>query len=445
MSKLMQLSNLYIRGAIATQTMAGLTESEVDRINLIVTDVENDQEIAADRYQFIKQLGATIKGDYKSDPNTALQEFRIAIWRATVHLLHHRDYSYICSLCGSVDYNTSAGTIKAFDRQYKTCPKCEMSIIDTMTGSVVESIKVYILKQDNGHAIVNDNDNIIMFRNLTKDELEGKVRSPINTVYGPRKVEDPEQILNDRTQRSKWYVTWIWNYFRQILKENIIRTHNKHQIEICGAADRIAFQILVNELKRIHHKFSYDEGIPLGLTDDMTIMSELRHTPIAFSNMLFGLVNEFKGHNVDICVSKNSITVKKTGPIASISTIIESEDPVIMLSFEGPTNNDNGGDDSNWGDAVEFRSTGHIYDGKIDDLISDEAMNKVRLDLQDRNAQMTFDILSQTGDTWQQFSNRWGAQPARKAHIAEFLAVSPKQIDAYKAQIAAQCLSHGLR
>lgn len=440
MSRLMQLSSLYIRGAIATQTMNNLTKEQVRQIDNIVKQIENDPGIAADRYKFIQQLGVTIKSDYRSDPLTAMQEFRIAIWRATVYLLYHRSYSYICSLCGATEYQTCTDKPKAFDRQYKSCPKCEMSLMKTESGDV----KCVVMKRDNGHAIINE-DGLILARDLTKDEIDDSLNSPINAVFGPKKVEDPEQILNDETQRCKWYVTWIWNYFRQILNENIIKTHNKHQVEICGPADKIAFQIIISELKKIHHKYSYDEGINLGLVDQLDVSTEILQTDPSFSKMLIGLQNEFVGHNIEIINTRTLITIRKLGPIASISTTIESEDPVVVLSFDGPANRNSRYDEGNWTDVVEFKSNGPIYDGNIEDMITHEAMGKVRSDLGDDKARIVFDIFSQTGNAWSEFSERWGGQPARKVHLAEYLRVPPKQIDVYKQQIATQCLIHGLK
>lgn len=440
MSRLMQLSSLYIRGAIATQTMANLNPQEIKRIDDIVRQVENDPEISADRYKFIQQLGATIKSDYRSDPLTAMQEFRIAIWRATVYLLHHRDYSYICSLCGATEYTTCTDKPKAFDRQYKCCPKCDMSLTDDQKGRT----RCTVIKRDQGYSVIRE-DGMILHRNLTKEQMDGILVSPINSILGLRKVEDPEQILNDETQRCKWYVTWIWNYFRQILNENIIKTHNKHQIDIQGPADKIAFQILINELKRIRHKFNYDEGIKLGLTEDLDINTEILATEPPFTAMLKALKSEFLGHNVEITNTRTTIRVRKAGEVSAISTTIESEDPVIVLSFDGPANKSNDCGEGSWGDIVEYQSTRPIYDGNIDIMIADEAMGTVRRDLCDDKARKTFDILSQTGDAWREFSIRWGGQPARKAHIAEYLQVSPKAIDAFKQQIAAQCLIHGLK
>jgi hypothetical protein len=451
MSRLMQLSSLYIRGAIATQTMAGLTTDQVRRINDIVVQIENDQSIAADRHMFIHQLGATIKCDYRSDPIAALQEFRIAIWRATVHLLHHRSYSYICSLCGATEYNTSTGKPKAFDRQYKSCPKCERGLVSTFVTDLIlghdgQAVRVETLDRDTGFTAIDDDGNVLL-KDMTREEMDEYYISPISPVHGPRKVEDPEAILSDETQRSKWYVTWIWNYFRQILNENIIKTHNKHQVEISGPADQIAFQIIINQLKKIKHRFHYDEGISLGLSNLFDISFDGLMTESSFTDDFFvPLTYEFQQYNVAIKASSGTISIRRTADVESISTYIETEDQVISLSFNRPDDDDSKG---TWSDVVEYkrtdRGTGTIYDGRIEDMISDEAMYTVRHELRDENARRAFDIFSQTGDSWRKFSSVWGTQQARKAHIAQFLQVSPKQIDTYKQQIAVQCQIHGLR
>ena len=213
MSRLMQLPALFIRGSIATQTMPRLTSQEIDRINQIVRQVENEEALAPDKHQFIYQLGATIKSDYKSDPMAAMQEFRVAIWRATVHLLYHREYQYICSICGATEYETCTRKIKAFDRQSETCLKCGQTYYnDNIIKISKTSSGEYIGTDYNGHQLLKCQD---------KSALGSLIRSPINIILGSRRVADPEAILADDVQRGKWYTVWIWNYFRQIFKRYV--------------------------------------------------------------------------------------------------------------------------------------------------------------------------------------------------------------------------------
>lgn len=442
----MQLPSLFIRGAIATQTMSNLPDEDITKVNEIVKTIENDPCLAGDKHEFIRQLGATIKGDYRSDPNAALQEFRIAIWRATVHLLFHHDYNYNCSICGATSYLTCSGKNKSFDRQFKICPHCKQSYFKIGNNLII----VNITKQGDSVDIINNNTIIASFKDKTTAEIS--LQSPISTIPGTKKIDDPQKILQDHIQRGKWYTVWIWNYFRQILNENIIKTHNKHQIDVSGNADYVAFQLIANELRRRKCKFSYDEGKISSGADDININVDIMHIEPSFSGWLEILSKEYLGHNVSIIYERthpntwaNILTIKRIGITGTTTATIETEDPVVVLSFGGPSNNDESDGSSTWGDTIEFNSEAQIYDGEIGKFESDEAMSIVRKHLHDQNARMTFDILSQTGEVWIKFSTQWGTQPARKAHIAEFLHVTTKQVDIYKQMIMTQCLVHDLK
>lgn len=437
--KLMQLPSLYLRGSMANQTMSGLTEAEIRKVDGIVRMVEDDPCLAGDKHEFIRQLGATIKADYRSDPATALQEYRIAIWRATVQLLFHRDYQYNCAICGASSYITCTGNLKVIDRQFKMCPQCQQAYIDEERRVIVTNRRErsqYVVVDGEGKVYGTFNDKLGMKKILV---------SPINIIPGTRKINNPDEILSDNVQRGKWYTVWIWNYFRQTLNENIIRTHNKHEVSITGSADYIASQLVISQLKRYKSKFVHSEED--GLDEIQANIMALDRT---FSEWLGSLIREFSGLQIRIEVPRKPdgwasivrITHSKNAPI--ITRAINIEDPVVMLSFGGPAN---GEDDDNqgWRDVVEYNSDGQIYDGEIDKFISDEAMSIVRTHLIDDGARKTFDILSQTGETWAQFSNQWGQQPARKVHIAKFLNITTRQVDFYKQMIMTQCLIHDLK
>lgn len=441
MSKLMQLPTLFLRGAIATQTMNNLTEEDCRRINSIVKEIEKDQALAADKHEFMRQLGATIKSDYRSDSSTAEQEFRIAIWRATVHLIYHRDYSYSCSICGATEYRTCTDKMKPIDRQSKVCPNCSQTYFGP-------NQTLARLKSDDDHYwLVAADDPELPYSDKFKLRIEAEklLTSPIIAIQGSKKVDNPDEILADPVQRGKWYTVWIWNYFRQILNENIIRTHNKHQVQISGPADLIAFQAILSELRRYKYKHNYDESAIHGSGAKDVTVNLLATEPEISTNFLGPLIREYKGHNVAItvCQDDNTISVRPSGSVAIIDAVIETEDPVMMLSFAGPTNDEEEG--RGWGDIMDYNSGCRIYDGEIERVVADDAMSTVRSALKDSRAKQIFDILSQTGENWNRFSEQWGPQQPKKAHIARHLNVSVKQVDAYRQLLMTQCIVHSLK
>lgn len=442
MSRLMQMAELMIRGGIATQTMKNLTPDQMDEINKIVDEVVDYPEIAADRVEMCKQLANTIGGDYRSDKDAAVQEFRIAIWRATVYLLHHRKYGYNCKLCGATEYKTSNGTAKVFDRQYKICPSCN----GTYFIKNKKQITCYVKDGESKKHILVDSDDTRIFPadgdGMTKNDLKDCTETPINVVCGQQKYEDPRTILADPIQRRKWYKTWIWNYFKQILNENLIRTHNKHQTEISGPADEIVVRSIINELKREKRKFYFDESSYDRKSKKFEIFVNTYQTPVEFTRFLAMIQISYSSIGIQIDVDRYAIYVNRfNAPI--VNAVVIEEDPVIMVSSNtSPTGDDDNEGDS-WKDAIEY-STHYNYDGDINKVESDDLMNTIRDNLHDNKTRAIFDIYSQHGKTWDDFSSKWGEQPACKSHIAKYLDINIKEVDDHREMIKTQCLAFNL-
>src|SRR6516164_8922237 len=106
MGRLRQLPQIYLRGAIANETMKNLPPEEVAHINIMVEQLAGSQLLAGHRQEFVNKLAQTFGGDYRDDHATADAEFHIAVWRACVYLIHHTDYSFRCRACQSSTYLT---------------------------------------------------------------------------------------------------------------------------------------------------------------------------------------------------------------------------------------------------------------------------------------------------------------------------------------------------
>lgn len=440
MSKLMQMAELIIRGGIATQTMKNLTQQEIEEINLMVEDVMKDQSIMADKVEICRQLSNTIGGDYRSDRKTGIQEFRIAVWRAVVNLFYHRTYSYICTICGTAQYITMAGKDKQFDRQYKVCPACKQTYYKSKICKVLRSApKEYTIE---------DVDNGKILKKLPLKSVNEIVSSPISAIKGEKKYENPEEIFNDPIQRRKWFKTWVWNYFKQILNENSIRTHNKHQVEVSGPADEIVASVIVNELKRLRRKFYFDSStIHNNKTKNIEIIVSMLMTPPEFTGFLNLIRLEYEAIGVRIKIDFDGIKIKKLPPDRSefISTTLTEEEVVMVVSSNTPSHNGpEGSENRQWADAVEFNvAGGQHYDGDLAMVDSNDFMKTIKKNLPDITKKI-FEIYAQVGSAWEHFSNEWGERTACKSHIADFLQISMKEVDAHRQIIKTQCLAHNI-
>lgn len=431
MARAMQLPGLYLRGSISAQTMAGLSCEEVSVINGIVGQVANSCDLAADKNEFTKQLSLTIGGDYK-DYEAAEAEFFIAIWRATIYLLHHRNYTYICSVCGATEYDTISGKRRAIDQQFKICPACNKAMYNRNIVSIKEECGQYSILLNNSAIISNP----------SKKEICNILTSPINPIYGSKNIEDPQKILNDASQRNKWYTVWIWNYFRQILNENAIITHGLQQCSVSGLADRIAYDVIVNQLIKEKYKFYVDMAAVDSCKYEICL--NIYSTKPEFSYFLMSMIKEYKAYGVDIIVDDTCIQVKGHEDMPIIDAVISIDSEVNTISIDGPTSTNIDYNDDNWGDAVESNVVNFEEHDGIEDYVSNEVMNCVRNHLPDDKTKAVFDILSQSGKNWVEFSRLWGGTVPSKAHMAKFLGVSMDAIDVYKGIIADQCIANDM-
>jgi len=424
----MQLSELYIRGSLATQTMGNLTQTQIKEVDKIVKMIMADPVLAADKFEFIKQLGNTIRSDYKSDRDVAEQEFRIAVWRATVYLLHHRNYTYHCTLCGEVEYTTSTNKKKSFDRQYKVCPYCTRTFLNDQVASLKKESHGYYLVDGDGERISE------FFRKRV--DIEKILQSPIKPILGNRKVADPHKILDDKEQRGKWYSVWVWNYFRQILNENAIRTHNKHQVNISGPAHTVAVYELINEFKRLGHKYYVDESSINN--SEVEILASIMALELDWSKFIISMIYKYKNYDVEITPTFFSVKIVAKGVSPIIESTIVTEDPVIMLSMNTPKNSSGNDESRNWSDTLESNANRDniSHDISVDE---DDWMTVAYNNLQDYISKAIFRIYSQRGPIWDEFSKRYGAKEAAKSHIAKFLGVSIKKVEEHKRIIKNIC------
>lgn len=439
--KLMQLPDLYIRGSIGTQTMSNLTQEQIAETDGIVRRIRDEPDLAGSKFEFCKQLGATIRADYYSDRDVAEQEFTIAIWRATIHLLYHKSYSYRCKLCNCDEYTTKNGRTKVFDRQYKICPSCNSGYINTDGNN-----EPVILARHGKQYCLLSKDNTVIESDRHKSTLEDIVSSPIDTIYGDTKIDNPYEVINDPIQRNKWYTIWIWNYFRQILNENIIKT-NKQKVTASGPANYIAFQLLLHELQSRRIKHYYDPSTLRQTSSDLEVSFAIYATnPDFTTQVLIPLSIQYASEGVDLIISATSIKILAQKDAQMVSASFVTSSPVIMLSTESSSksNNDTDNPDGSWRDIIEHNSRHDSYDNHIYDIEVKDLFTNIRQKLNNTLEQEVFDVYSQTGNTWDRFSNIWGQRQACKTHIAKFFNISSKKVDEIKQNIAEQCEAYGL-
>jgi len=247
MTKVRQLPEVFLRGSLANETMKSLTEDQRLRVDQLSTEIANHPCLAGHKHEFVFRLRTTIACDYNDDNTFAQEEFNIAIWRAVVHLLYHRDYTYKCKRCKKGSYTSQTGKNISFNRRYEICPACGYCEVEFSGSSELEE----------GTFVDFD-----VFQEISESFRERSdepplSRSCIKSIPGKPKVVEPEKMLKDTQQVSKYFSTWVWNYFRQILLENKITYHDKKSVPVSGTADVVLAEVITNLFGQNRIEFHY--------------------------------------------------------------------------------------------------------------------------------------------------------------------------------------------
>ena len=474
---LRQMPEIYLRGSLANITMANINENDRAELDNIVKYVANHPEMAKHRAQIIKQFSVTIGGDYSSDHSAGESDYLIAIWRGAVNLLHHRDYAFECTICESRTYKTKRGKPKSIDRRSIYCPNCNKTIMDGKPIDYSEYRK-----------------------SLLEADLS-KPCSPINAIEGDKKYNNADEILSDPKQLKKFFGEFAWNYFRQQLLENKRQEHKKSPQLISGRPcyviaeeltsvcvnmgiyfnkaqieDGYSYHIMLMqtppefsiELSRIRDKASQnhvsiiceDNNIIIKPCDIYEIVSQkineicsrlnvkyfsnLGTFTLPFDEELSEEVNELKNQaEIDVQDDRIIIRVISKTPDEIEALVMKPEHVSFMDNQQCIADEDNNSTlDQVYYKFVEGQKMlmeDHITMVEMNDVIS-----TIRNSLPFGLCRNVYDILCQSGDIYNDFSDKFGNGDPRINHIAEYLGITTRVVNDHRERIKVVCLSHGL-
>jgi len=443
MSKVRQLSEVFLRGALANVTMKNLTLEEQEKINELIVTIGEHEVLAGHKQEFIYQLGSTIAADYRDNKNAAQEEFQIAVWRGIVHLLYHTDYEFKCSLCHSTSFLSQSNRLTLFNRRFDFCPVCNRCLIsDPCDSTFIENAP---LTQVEYLQVVEK-----LQRERKKPPL---IKSCIMAIKGEHKIEDPDRILNDPEQLKKFFGSFIWNYFRQILLENPITKHQKRIIGLFGAADKMAadaINLLLIDLKAFHVYHGEPERnalFPLDCSCYAINCDPMLLSPSDFYPRFWDIKEHLVSLGGEIAINANYIVVrdmKGQAPFAEFSALVNSEVQIVN-NVVGHRSN---GDDSV--DTVSQIEDEHMLEESTNAVETREMISHVQECLPDGDCQAVFQLLSGTGPIYQDFVRQYPDTPRvnqgipHKNRMARFLGCSAKDIKQYQQTIGLQLIAHGI-
>lgn len=415
-----QLPKFYARGSIFNVTAANLSDKEQQHVSEVSEMMV--KELYEDRAQFRWKLNRTIGADYKDmgDNGPADNEFRFAIWKASLHLLYDCSYTFICKNCEAKTYLTAGGRVHKIDRQHTFCPECKHCEVDDPKDSGMKA-----------GDFIDESCLLLLIDQLADEGKEApSYRSCIRPIIGNKKTVDPDIILNDPEQRKKFFSEFVWNYLKQVIKENAIQKQFC-TTTISGCSDMVAIERIVAFLNKSEVKYDYDrrqtptKGCHIILCDLYGIAPRLLPE-------LAEVFHEVRSWGVEVTFDNTSVKVKlQHTDYKMVEAEIKTREYVII--------------------ETSIVSKGEIYQDKIESLECPmnglaeyeigESMQVVRSALSD-NAQVIFDVITQTGEHYPEFMAKFGERKARKIDMAEFLDITVKKVNELISEIAVQWQVH---
>lgn len=412
MPKVRQLSNIYLRGALSNITMKRLTKEQIKKVNEISDFISNHAVLNGHKYNFITQLGKTIGCDYK-DYLCAKQDYDIAIWRAVVYLLYHSSYEFICQNCNSQSYNSASGNKVKFNREYEICPNC--NIVKVIQDEVTEYMDVNVYEEK-------------CKKLYEAKQPIPKAESPIQFNSLIPKHQNPEQILNDDEQLKKYFGQFIWNYFRQIIRENKITKSNNRKQKILCTADLAIIHTIEDLLRKHSISYNYNPN-----DDQYKIYFNTNLTSINFTNDLSVELRNIKA-KTNITVFPNYLQIQPTSDYKLYEIMIKEQEVIQSISDfikEGQTEN-----------IVDYIPEDDVEAEIGYKLETNDRLDDIRSNLPDCKCQKMFDLLVGGNEIYDEFINLYptGVNPKnglpRSVRIADYLKCSSSEIKRYKKIIA---------
>lgn len=244
--------------------------------------------------------------------------------------------------------------------------------------------------------------------------------------WGPK-----PQIASDPLKRKKFFQTIMFNYLKQILRENKPAAISETKIEE-GPAPDVALKVITARIDKLKNvTYSIEQ-----MDDGHNIMSvETGLIPIKTLKQIHDLREELEPHGVQISLDWDTISIRcalEIPPTVSCK--------IVDKMYAKFTSLDSGSDDEHspgFRYHCEFRAA---KNEPQDNSEHSETIKTIRARLPD-DAQRYFDLIINTP---QDYIEKFGTDKIYKSYAAQYLGIKPEQVEECKRNIKTNCLAGGL-
>lgn len=380
MSIELQLPKMFLRGSLAWETMANLTPEQQAESDWYTDYVANHPDMQRHKRRYIRDLSNTIGGDYR-DPEAAIHDYNIIIWRGVVMLFYHKKYEFECTLCGSRTAKNQSGTVSEIRGCPPVCPNCKGA----------------------------------------SDTEE----SPIRVIVVDKRHPNPKSVIDDPTQMSRWFSQQLNNATRQQLRENPIKTITRTNIVTDYADSQILSKLksILSATKISNQVVNTDHGVSAACS----IFFDTLAAPARVIGQLAALCQEAAENGVIMQLDNTGIKLQRGANCTHITqSVVEKINATVLTPSQVGPDTPNPLETPS---GAEFDHVAHIA--------SSDFLAQVTKRLPTENCRATRDIIIQEGKWYAKYVAKYGDSRWTWKNIELLLGVSKKEMNMIREQIAA--------
>lgn len=239
------------------------------------------------------------------------------------------------------------------------------------------------------------------------------------------------QIASDPIKRKKFFQTIMFNYLRQIFRENKPPTIKEHKTEN-GDAQDVALRTICGVLDKIKSVAYNAEKI---YDDHYIIHCETGLLPLRVIEQIAIIKHNLEQYGVQINTNWQSINIISTLEIPQIINYqIVNKIYARFTSLDGNNDDDT---DTNHRHHYEYKVVSRI---NVDEQVANEYGEVIAI-LRSRLSDDAKKLLDIIIDTPQVYIDRFKTNKLHKAHLAEYFDRDPREIEDMKDMIRLHCLS----
>lgn len=278
-----------------------------------------------------------------------------------------------------------------------------------------------------------------------QDYLVAITRAVLAAKYGYGNKEPVEAVLTNPLQRKKWFQTWVFQYLRQILRENNLPVAKENKYVELPADEAALYEVqqaLAASLDDIHdhHYKRYLKSLIAQLiitdnTEGYKLEICLWSFPVTLEERIKALTKIYREYGVEVTLDEKGLIIKQLKeemPLVSIRKKFQTQ--LKSKSFDATDHKEN--------NQREWLESEALSVHRKEPAMESETLEELRKRVPSETLPI-LDIFMEDHRP-EEYIQKFGTKPPRIAHVAEYLGKSPREVKKSVETIRHHCLALGV-